>query len=63
MTTRPHAQKGIDRRTFLKAGATVAVAAPFLGLSSRASAADFNYKPRDRPGPQAIRSTSARSKR
>ena len=44
MTTRPHAQKGIDRRTFLKAGATVAVAAPFLGLSSRASAADFNYK-------------------
>jgi tripartite ATP-independent transporter DctP family solute receptor len=44
MTTRPTALKGIDRRTFLKAGATVAAAAPLLGLSGRASAAEFNYK-------------------
>ncbi|MDR5752320.1 MULTISPECIES: TRAP transporter substrate-binding protein [Caballeronia] len=44
MTTRPTALKGIDRRTFLKAGATVAAAAPLLGLSHRASAAEFNYK-------------------
>lgn len=44
MTTRPNAPKGIDRRTFLKAGATVAAAAPLLGFSGRASAAEFNYK-------------------
>ncbi|SAL02538.1 TRAP dicarboxylate family transporter subunit DctP [Caballeronia arationis] len=44
MTTRPTALKGIDRRTFLKAGATVAAAAPLLGLSGRAHAAEFNYK-------------------
>jgi tripartite ATP-independent transporter DctP family solute receptor len=36
---------GVDRRTFLKASASIAVAAPLWGLSARhASAADFSYK-------------------
>ncbi|MFL9960748.1 TRAP transporter substrate-binding protein [Paraburkholderia sediminicola] len=44
MTTRSTALKGIDRRTFLKAGAAVAVAAPLVSLSGRACAAEFSYK-------------------
>ena len=63
MTTRPHAQKGIDRRTFLKAGATVAVAAPFLEPVEPRVSRGFQLQARDRPGPDAIRSTSARRKR
>jgi tripartite ATP-independent transporter DctP family solute receptor len=38
-------QGGIDRRTFLKTGATIAAAAPLWGMTTRtASAADFSYK-------------------
>ena len=43
MTTRPRPERPRPAQC-LKAGATVAVAAPFLVLSRRASAADFTYK-------------------
>ncbi|MFT4063696.1 TRAP transporter substrate-binding protein [Paraburkholderia sp.] len=35
---------GLDRRTFLKAGAALSVAAPLWSISRRASAAEFSYK-------------------
>jgi tripartite ATP-independent transporter DctP family solute receptor len=45
MSNRTTIRRGIDRRTFLKAGASVAAAGPLWGLSiRRASAADFSYK-------------------
>ena len=44
MTTQSNARRGINRRTFLKAGAALGVAAPFVSISRRASAAEFSYK-------------------
>jgi tripartite ATP-independent transporter DctP family solute receptor len=44
MTTQSHGNGGIDRRTFLKAGASLAAAAPLWGIARRASAAEFSYK-------------------
>jgi tripartite ATP-independent transporter DctP family solute receptor len=45
MTTRSNTRSGMDRRTFLKAGASIAAAAPLWSLSTRnASAAEFSYK-------------------
>jgi tripartite ATP-independent transporter DctP family solute receptor len=45
MSNRSTNRGGIDRRTFLKASASMAAAAPLWGLSTRnASAADFSYK-------------------
>lgn len=44
MTTRTK-DSGIDRRTFLKAGASIAAAAPLFAITTRrASAAEFSYK-------------------
>ena len=45
MTNRSNDQKGTDRRSFLKATATVAAALPLFSISTRpAFAAEFNYK-------------------
>ncbi|HJV25182.1 MAG TPA: TRAP transporter substrate-binding protein [Aromatoleum sp.] len=45
MTIRDNDRKVMDRRTFLKTGATMAAALPLFSISTRpASAAEFNYK-------------------
>src|SRR5574337_2043883 len=44
MTDRPNNAGGINRRSFLKAGATAAAALPLFSISRWANAAEFNYK-------------------
>ncbi len=45
MTNRSNDQKGMDRRSFLKASATAAATLPLFSISTRpAFAAEFNYK-------------------
>ena len=44
MTNRPNDRTEINRRTFLKAGATMAAALPLFSISRWANAAEFNYK-------------------